>query len=60
MIFDDYEWAADRPPECRPKAAIDLFLEVLQNDVRVLYKGYQVIVKKSEGDSPPVNFTKNG
>jgi predicted O-methyltransferase YrrM len=48
MIFDDYEWGAYRDqPTLQPKLAIDSFLEVFQDQVRVIYKGYQVILRKN-------------
>jgi len=47
MIFDDYEWEPDKPPEERPQIAIDIFLRVFRHQVELLHKGYQVIVRKS-------------
>ena len=47
MIFDDYEWEPDKPPEKRPQIAIDIFLRVFRHQVELLHKGYQVIVRKS-------------
>jgi hypothetical protein len=47
IIFDDYGWGAYQDqPTMHPKLAVDSFLEVFQNRVRVIYKGYQVIVEK--------------
>ena len=47
MIFDDYIWRPDRPPEKRPHMAIDLFLEVLHAELTLLHQGFQVIIRKS-------------
>ncbi|CAN5623315.1 hypothetical protein BH10CHL1_BH10CHL1_41610 [soil metagenome] len=46
IIFDDYRWQIHRPPEERPKQAIDRFLAEFQTQIEVLHKGYQVIVRK--------------
>jgi hypothetical protein len=48
MIFDDYGWGAYQDqPTMHPKLAVDFFLEVFQDRVRVLYKSYQVICEKN-------------
>jgi len=49
MIFDDYEWEPDKPPEERPQIAIDIFLRGFRHQVELLHKGYQVIVRKKSG-----------
>ena len=46
MIFDDYEWEPEKPPEDRPKPAIDLFLRLFQDRLDVLHKDYQVIIRR--------------
>ena len=47
MIFDDYWWRPELPPEKRPQMAIDLFIEVLNTGLTVLHKDAQVIVRKT-------------
>jgi hypothetical protein len=47
MIFDDYPWGLDRPPDDRPQLGIDSFLEVMAGRYRELHRGYQIIVEKS-------------
>jgi predicted O-methyltransferase YrrM len=48
MIFDDYEWGVYRDqPTLQPKFAINSFLEVFQDQVRVIYKDCQVILQKN-------------
>ena len=47
IIFDDYLWALQLPPDERPKQAIDRFLREFGASLEVLHKGYQVIVRKS-------------
>lgn len=47
IIFDDYRWGLHKPPSERPKLGIDQFLDEFQAQVDVIYKGYQVIVRKS-------------
>jgi hypothetical protein len=46
MIFDDYEWNAFPDPWLVPLMAIDFFLQVYQRQYELLYKGYQVAIKK--------------
>jgi predicted O-methyltransferase YrrM len=46
VIWDDYGWRPDLPPEGRPKQAIDWFLSS-RTDLTVLRKSYQVIVRKT-------------
>lgn len=47
IIFDDYEWGGYRDqPTLHPKLGIDSFLSTFQDQVRILYKGYQVICEK--------------
>jgi predicted O-methyltransferase YrrM len=47
MIFDDYQWKMELPDLERPALGVDAFLTVFADKVKVLYSGYQVIVKKS-------------
>lgn len=44
IIFDDYEWT--NTPLLPPKPAIDALLHIYGSRIVVLYKGWQVIVKK--------------
>lgn len=47
LIADDYLWkAGEREDERRPGPAIDAFLECTRNELEILEKGYQVIVRK--------------
>lgn len=48
MIFDDYRWAGFefRPRAIAPCVAIDGFLASHATQLRVLHKGYQVIVQR--------------
>ena len=47
LIFDDYGWNGYAEGWKVPKAAIDAFLSVRREDVRVLHSGWQVILQKS-------------
>lgn len=49
MIFDDYLWKNPKEWPCKglPKQAIDIFLNIYSDHLKVLYKGYQVIVKRT-------------
>ena len=47
IIFDDYEWGAYQDqPTLHPKLAVDSFLNIFQNKLKIIYKGYQVVVEK--------------
>lgn len=46
VIWDDYEWGADLPPEERPQPAIDAFLHDHHNQYRLLAKTYQVAIER--------------
>lgn len=46
IVFDDYRWALHKPTAERPKQGIDQFLQDFQTQLEVIYKGYQVIVRK--------------
>jgi len=48
IIWDDYEWAPEFKPEERPKDAIDDFLAARAGSYRLLAKGYQVIVRRTQ------------
>jgi predicted O-methyltransferase YrrM len=46
MIFDDYAWRPSEPADARPQLAIDTFLAAFEAQLDLLYKDYQVIVRK--------------
>jgi predicted O-methyltransferase YrrM len=46
IIFDDYAWKPEKPPEARPQMGIDAFLNDFRFQVEILHKGYQVIVRR--------------
>lgn len=46
VIFDDYLWQPHLPLEERPQRAIDRFLSERGGELTLLYRGYQVIVRK--------------
>lgn len=48
IIFDDYgeEYSGSRKEHNYPKRAIDAFLTVMEPNVEVMFKGYQVAVRK--------------
>jgi predicted O-methyltransferase YrrM len=47
LIFDDYLLEENRfPPDLFPKLAVDTFIAGLNCELEILYKGYQVIVRK--------------
>ena len=48
IIFDDYKWDQfTEKPTYHPKLAIDAFLTVFQDRIKLLYQGYQVIIEKT-------------
>jgi len=46
MCFDDYGWGEPIPETHKPKLAIDTFINIFQEDLEVIHKGYQLIVQK--------------
>jgi len=50
LIFDDYKWDYALPAEMRPAFALDVFQTLFRENFRILEKGYQLIVRKT--DSP--------
>lgn len=54
LILDDYNWQVDWPLEFRPRTSIDAFLTVFRNDLEVLIRQDQVIVRKVEMSQPYV------
>jgi predicted O-methyltransferase YrrM len=48
MIFDDYAFGGgpDLPIDLRPRMALDAFLTAYRNELTILHREYQVIVKK--------------
>jgi hypothetical protein len=46
MIFDDYEWDYYEEEYNNPRIAIDGFLRFYHSQIEVIYKHYQVAVRK--------------
>lgn len=47
MAFDDYLWHHDtNNPKLEPKLGIDKFLELVNDEVQIIHKAYQVWIKK--------------
>ena len=48
MIFDDYKWQDPKGWGVRlyPKLAVDAFLNIYEHRLEVLYRGYQVFVRR--------------
>ena len=55
LIFDDYEWreGTHLPEELRPHAAIDAFITAYRNEIEVVHRCYQVILKKIANPCSP-------
>ena len=54
MIFDDYKWEKLVQAYYRPKVAIDGFIDVMRPYVRVLKRGWQLLLEKTERQDAPV------
>jgi predicted O-methyltransferase YrrM len=48
IILDDYRLFSGLPMETRPEFAIDVFLTLFRDEIEVLLKDYQVIVRKNK------------
>lgn len=46
LIFDDYQWAMHLNPTKRPEVAVDSFVKIYADKIKVLYVGYQVFIQK--------------
>lgn len=46
ILIDDYLWAPETPPTERPQMAIDFFLESFEGRFEILWKQYQVAIRK--------------
>jgi hypothetical protein len=46
LIFDDYQWKPELPPELRPRPAIDAFVTVFRREIEVVDRGYQLMIRK--------------
>lgn len=53
LIFDDYQFPADLPRELRSEFAIDVFLTLFQDELQVLDRGYQLVVRKAKTSCDP-------
>ena len=52
IIFDDYEWSEFRDhPTQHPKLAVNNFLSVFRDRIKVIHRGYQVIIEKISADT---------
>lgn len=46
LAFDDYEWSAGLGPQNEPRMAIDAFMNIYRDRVRLIVKEYQVWLRK--------------
>jgi len=47
IIFDDYAWEPELPPDELPTPGIDRFLDEVRSDIELLHQGYQVVIKRT-------------
>ena len=57
MIFDDYEWDNMKEEFNNPRLAIDAFLKTHQIQIELVYKSYQVAIKKVIREIPRTERT---
>lgn len=48
MCFDDYGWGEPLPETHKPKLAVDAFVDIFQEDLEVIHKGYQLLVQRMQ------------
>tara|TARA_B100001123_G_C15286548_1_gene1015830 strand:+ start:1969 stop:2235 length:267 start_codon:yes stop_codon:yes gene_type:complete len=48
MVFDDYEWKKMPHDYQRPKVAVNSFIHMFRDNVKVTHKGYKMIVQKTK------------
>jgi len=46
MVFDDYEWSPYNDENLHPKKGINIFLDLFKNEIELIHKEYQVIIKR--------------
>ena len=46
MVFDDYKWYTRWADDMRPQIAIDAFITAYRHQLKLVHRGYQVIVEK--------------
>jgi predicted O-methyltransferase YrrM len=46
MTFDDYEWSPYNDENLHPKKGINIFLDLFKDEIELIHKKYQVIIKK--------------
>jgi len=46
LIFDDYLWEREYPPQMKPKIAVDAFITIYINHIEMIHHAYQVMLKK--------------
>lgn len=47
MVFDDYMWDPSIPAMHRPKIAIDMFVNLFEPRLRIVYMGYQFVIQRT-------------
>jgi len=51
LIFDDYEWDYYEEEYNNPRLAVDAFLKCYQQQIEIIYKRYQVAIRKVSRES---------
>ena len=53
MIFDDYEWDYYQEEYNNPRIAVDSLLKCYQQQLEIIYKFYQVAIRKVSRENVP-------
>jgi predicted O-methyltransferase YrrM len=48
MVFDDYEWSPYNDENLHPKKGVNIFLDLFKDEIQLIHKEYQVIIKKNK------------
>lgn len=48
MVFDDYLWGDMRRPNHVPKPAVDAFVNIFIEELKVVHLGYQLVIQKAK------------
>ena len=59
LIFDDYKWNKLEKNIDKPKIAIDSFLKIYSNEIKILAMKYQVLIQKDKKDFKNENHKLN-